>query len=164
MRDCTKIMMCYNFEYIKRRGTLKMKKFIEEFKTFALRGNVMDMAVGVIIGGAFSGIVTSLTDKFHKSDPECSDRWCNIFFIRCCRICIFISGIGCKLYHHGVYSFLPYEGNQQAGRTDKERRAGRTDHEDLSVLPERNQHQSNTLSALYFCFRRNKGRIRLWVL
>lgn len=41
-----------------------MKKFLEEFKTFALRGNVMDMAVGVIIGGAFSGIVTSLTDSF----------------------------------------------------------------------------------------------------
>ena len=63
MKDCTKIMMCYNFEYIRRRGKLK-KKFIEEFKTFALRGNVMDMAVGVIIGGAFSGIVTSLTDNF----------------------------------------------------------------------------------------------------
>lgn len=41
-----------------------MRKFIEEFKEFALRGNVMDMAVGVIIGGAFSGIVTSLTDNF----------------------------------------------------------------------------------------------------
>ena len=41
-----------------------MKKFIEEFKAFALRGNVRDMAVGVIIGGAFSGIVTSLTDNF----------------------------------------------------------------------------------------------------
>ena len=41
-----------------------MKKFFEEFKKFALRGNVMDMAVGVIIGGAFSGIVTSLTDNF----------------------------------------------------------------------------------------------------
>ena len=41
-----------------------MKKFIEEFKTFALRGNMMDMAIGVIIGGAFSGIVTSLTDNF----------------------------------------------------------------------------------------------------
>ena len=41
-----------------------MKKFIEEFKAFALRGNVMDMAVGVIIGSAFSGIVTSLTDNF----------------------------------------------------------------------------------------------------
>ena len=41
-----------------------MKKFIEEFKAFALRGNVMDMAVGVLIVGAFSGIVTSLTDNF----------------------------------------------------------------------------------------------------
>mgnify|MGYP002550759735 CR=1 FL=1 len=41
-----------------------MKKFIEEFKSFALRGNVMDMAIGVLIGGAFSGIVTSLTDNF----------------------------------------------------------------------------------------------------
>jgi len=41
-----------------------MKKFMQEFKAFALRGNVMDMAVGVIIGGAFSGIVTSLTENF----------------------------------------------------------------------------------------------------
>ena len=38
-----------------------MKKFIEEFKSFALRGNVMDMAVGVLIGGAFTSIVTALT-------------------------------------------------------------------------------------------------------
>ena len=41
-----------------------MSKFIQEFKAFALRGNVMDMAVGVMIGSAFSGIVTSLTDNF----------------------------------------------------------------------------------------------------
>lgn len=41
-----------------------MKKFLQEFKEFALRGNVMDMAVGIIIGTAFSGIVTSLTDNF----------------------------------------------------------------------------------------------------
>lgn len=41
-----------------------MKKFMEEFKKFALKGNVMDMAVGVIIGGAFTTIVTSLTDNF----------------------------------------------------------------------------------------------------
>lgn len=41
-----------------------MKKFFREFKEFALRGNVMDMAVGIIIGGAFSGIVTSLTENF----------------------------------------------------------------------------------------------------
>ena len=40
-----------------------MKKFIEEFKAFALRGNVMDMAIGVIIGSAFTSIVTSLTEN-----------------------------------------------------------------------------------------------------
>ena len=37
-----------------------MAKFIQEFKEFALKGNVMDMAVGVIIGGAFGKIVSSL--------------------------------------------------------------------------------------------------------
>ena len=37
-----------------------MKKFLEEFKTFALKGNVMGMAVGVIIGAAFQAIVSSL--------------------------------------------------------------------------------------------------------
>lgn len=41
-----------------------MKKFIEEFKAFALKGNVMDLAVGVIIGGAFTAIVTAFTDNF----------------------------------------------------------------------------------------------------
>lgn len=42
----------------------KSKGFMGEFKEFIMRGNVMDMAVGVIIGGAFSGIVTALTDDF----------------------------------------------------------------------------------------------------
>ena len=37
-----------------------MKKFLQEFKEFAMRGNVMDLAVGVIVGGAFSAITTSL--------------------------------------------------------------------------------------------------------
>lgn len=39
-----------------------MKKFLEEFKEFALKGNVMDMAVGVIIGAAFQSIVNSLVN------------------------------------------------------------------------------------------------------
>ena len=38
--------------------------FMKEFKEFALKGNVMDMAIGVIIGGAFSSIVTALTTSF----------------------------------------------------------------------------------------------------
>ena len=40
-----------------------MSGFMKEFKEFIQRGNVMDMAVGVIIGGAFTAIVTSLTDN-----------------------------------------------------------------------------------------------------
>ena len=49
----------------KNRGEPKMKKdkskgFIAEFKKFIMRGNVMDMAVGVIVGGAFTTIVNSL--------------------------------------------------------------------------------------------------------
>ena len=36
--------------------------FVKEFKEFAMKGNVMDMAVGVIIGGAFGKIVSSLVD------------------------------------------------------------------------------------------------------
>ena len=40
-----------------------MKNFVKEFKEFALKGNVMMFAVGVIIGAAFQGVVTSLTDN-----------------------------------------------------------------------------------------------------
>ncbi|SFQ25846.1 large conductance mechanosensitive channel [Lachnospiraceae bacterium XBB1006] len=40
----------------------KENGFVSEFKKFILRGNVMDMAVGVIVGGAFTGIVTSLNN------------------------------------------------------------------------------------------------------
>ena len=47
-------------EELKKKG----KGFISEFKEFILRGNVMDMAIGVIIGSAFSGIVTALTEDF----------------------------------------------------------------------------------------------------
>ena len=41
-----------------------MKKFIKEFKEFALKGNVMELAIAVIIGGAFQGIITAFTDDF----------------------------------------------------------------------------------------------------
>ena len=42
----------------------KGKGFFKEFKEFVMRGNVMDMAIGVIIGGAFASIVTALTTDF----------------------------------------------------------------------------------------------------
>lgn len=43
-----------------------MKKFFKEFKTFISRGNIVDMAVGVIIGGAFTAIVTALTQQIFQ--------------------------------------------------------------------------------------------------
>ena len=54
------VEICGTDEGVAYRG---MKKFFEEFKAFALKGNMMDMAIGVIIGGAFSTLVTSLTDN-----------------------------------------------------------------------------------------------------
>ena len=45
---------------IKQKG----KGLLAEFKEFALKGNVVDMAIGVIIGAAFKDIVTSFTDSF----------------------------------------------------------------------------------------------------
>ncbi len=48
-----------------------MKKFFQEFKEFISKGNVLDLAVGVIIGGAFSSIVTSLTDNIIKPLINC---------------------------------------------------------------------------------------------
>ncbi|MBR2444998.1 MAG: MscL family protein [Clostridia bacterium] len=43
-----------------------MKKFFEEFKKFITRGNVLDMAVGVIVGGAFTAIVNALSNNILK--------------------------------------------------------------------------------------------------
>lgn len=41
---------------------MKIKQFFADFKAFALKGNILDMAVGVVVGGAFSKIVTSLVN------------------------------------------------------------------------------------------------------
>ncbi|MBQ8309021.1 MAG: large conductance mechanosensitive channel protein MscL [Clostridia bacterium] len=48
----------------KKKG--KIKQFFEEFKKFITRGNVLDMAVGVIVGGAFTGIVNGLSNYILK--------------------------------------------------------------------------------------------------
>jgi len=46
-----------------QEGLVNMKTFWKEFKQFALRGNVLELAVGVVIGSAFSAIVTALVDN-----------------------------------------------------------------------------------------------------
>ena len=47
-----------------------MKKFLSEFKEFALRGNVLDMAIGVVIGGVFGKITTSLVNDVIMPFPS----------------------------------------------------------------------------------------------
>ena len=44
------------------KKTSGIKKFFDEFKAFAMRGNVLDMAVGVVVGSAFTAIVNSLVN------------------------------------------------------------------------------------------------------
>lgn len=112
-----------------------MKKFLEEFKAFALRGNVMDMAIGVIIGGAFSGIVTSLTDNFYQSDPECAYRRSNVYTEGCIRICFILCLISDQFCDHGIYSFLSSEGGKQDHfHRSKKRGRACTNYEGMSVL------------------------------
>lgn len=53
-----------------------MKKFFGEFKEFIMRGNVMELAVAVIIGGAFQAIVTSLCDKIITPFIQMVIGWC----------------------------------------------------------------------------------------
>ena len=48
-----------------------MKKFFEEFKAFAMRGNVIDMAVGVVIGGAFGKITNSVVNDIIMPSFPC---------------------------------------------------------------------------------------------
>lgn len=52
-----------DIQKIKEENKKKGKKFMQEFKDFALRGNVIDLAVGVLIGGAFQTIVKSFTEN-----------------------------------------------------------------------------------------------------
>lgn len=90
-----------------------MKKFLEEFKSFALRGNVMDMAVGVLIGGAFSGIVTSLTDNFIQPIIKLVMTG-KVYTLEEISgyVCISIRVFGCEFPDHGVYLILSFKSNE----------------------------------------------------
>ncbi len=51
-----------------------MKKFLQEFREFAMKGNVIDMAIGVVIGAAFGKVVSSLVDIIIKPIVEAVNR------------------------------------------------------------------------------------------
>ncbi len=54
------------------KKTSGIKNFFEEFKAFAMRGNVLDMAVGVVVGSAFTAIVNSLVNDIISPPSACS--------------------------------------------------------------------------------------------
>lgn len=71
-------------------------RFIEEFKKFALRGNVIDLAVGVIMGGAFGNMVTAVVEDLfmpmiHPLLAEADQHWQSI-----------VIGPGIKIGHFGA--------------------------------------------------------------
>ena len=53
--------------------------FLQDFKAFAMRGNVIDMAVGVIIGGAFGKIVSSIVGRCHHASHRIAGRWRELY-------------------------------------------------------------------------------------
>lgn len=119
----------------------------------------------LLLVAAFSGIVTSLTDNFINPILNVLTGGATYSLSD---VAGFASSFLASVVNFIIMAFILFclmKGiNRLVGLTKKEEEPAEPSHEDLSVLPERNQHQSNTLSALYFCFRRNKGRIRLWVL
>ena len=132
-----------------------MKKFLEEFKAFALKGNVMDLAVGVIIGGAFQAIVTSLVGDiitpiigiFASTDFSNMIATINGSEVK---YGAFITAI-INFIIMAFIIFCIVKGINKLTEGKKEGRGKGTNREDLSILPEHNQHQGDTLSTLYFC-------------
>ncbi len=48
---------------------------LKEFKEFAIKGNAIDMAVGVIIGAAFGGIISVVSEGYHHATDQSADWW-----------------------------------------------------------------------------------------
>ena len=95
-----------------------MKKFFKEFMTFIMRGNVIDLAVGVIIGGAFTAIVTALTIR-EEGDEIFFEVTGNGFLYNMVRIMVgtlYYVGIG-KLRADDLPEIILSGDRERAGKT-----------------------------------------------
>ena len=131
-----------------------IKKFFEEFKAFAMRGNVLDMAVGVVIGGAFTAIVTALVDdvinpliglffKADFSDVVISLGGSSIQDRR-------IRQLSHQLPHRGLCAVCGDQVHQRpAQEAGSSRRTGRAHHQGVPLLPDRDSPQGCALPALH---------------
>ena len=132
-----------------------MKKFIEEFKAFALRGNVMDMAIGVIIGGAFTSIVTSLTENIINpilglfGGTDLSGFVLNLGGVEL-RYGAFITAIINFLIMAFVLFCLLKAVNKLTALGKEAGSTRRADHQNVPVLLQRNSNQGREMRALRF--------------
>lgn len=130
--------------------TSKLKKFWAEFKAFAMRGNVLDMAVGVVIGSAFTAIVNSLVGDiispviglFFNADfsrvghhHRGRDHW-----VGC------VSECGHQLFDRGICAVCGAEGVQRAAQKAS---PGGSFYKALPLLSVHHLHQGGALPALY---------------
>ena len=119
------------------KKTSGIKKFFDEFKAFAMRGNVLDMAVGVVVGSAFTAIVNSLVNDIISPiiglffNADFSD------------VVIQIGDVGI-----GLRALRDHQGHQYAAQ---EARGGpeRAYHQEVPLLPERDCHQGRPLPSLH---------------
>ena len=135
---------------------------MKEFREFISRGNVVDMAVGVIVGGAFSTIVNSLvndiimpvisiaTGKIDFSSMFIAlngEHYASLNAAKDAGAAVFAYG---SFIQNVIQFLLGHQGNQQGSRYLRETEAGRgSNHEDLSVLQERDSGRCNQMPALH---------------
>ena len=107
-----------------------MGKFINEFKEFAVKGNAVDMAVGVIIGGAFGKIVTSIVNDIIMppigwliGGVNFSELKCELPTVKIGSEELAAATINYhRLHHHCLLRVHACQGHQQTGKEEKEGR------------------------------------------
>lgn len=141
-----------------------MKVFVKEFKEFIMRGNVIDMAVGVIIGGAFNNIVSSLvndivmpvitliTGKINFTDMLIAldgNSYPSLKAAQDAAAPVIAYGnfiqIVVQFLLTAFVIFLVIKGINQAAQTGS---GAGSDHQDLPVLQVRDPHRRSKMSAL----------------
>ena len=135
------------------KKTSGIKNFFEEFKAFAMRGNVLDMAVGVVVGSAFTAIVNSLVNDIISPiiglffNADFSDVVIQIGDV----------GIGVGAFLNAIINFLivafvllrDHQGHQYAAQEARGRAEG-AHHQEMPLLPERDRYQGCPLPPLHF--------------
>ena len=135
-----------------------MSNFLKEFKEFACRGNVVDMAVGVTIGAAFGKVVTSFIEIFlnpilEKLTIEGGSEGIVGSLVRFAAVVVEFILIAFFLFLVVKAFNIPVpgcQGFQQDEGYDEEGRSARgSHHQGVPLLPERNQHQGDAVPALH---------------